>query len=399
MAFSSKLGFFKDTSGALGSFTFPTWPTVPTEDEYTTEVGSWTNTATPTVHKTAIGWTNGHRGCISHPNGNLYMIPHWADFFVEVDPSSNVFTKKASHSNLGSVIIDFIETGKMSGGSLASNGNIYLSPFIDGYPVVEYDPTNDVASNLSLTGMPTSTYSYYGAVTLPSGNIVFQPRLSGNPYLKYEPGSSTIIKLSETLANDFAHSGGCVGFDGNYYVSPSFSDQVRKYNESANAWTDVGSTLSDNENMYTGLANGKNGVIIGVPQSQNTFLKIDTIANTTQEISITGYDQTSGTQFLGAVTGSDGRVYGVPYFSANLLIINSIDSSTEVIDADKYQVGQFVGGGSTTDGYIYCAGNGGQIYRIDTKFKAVNNYSGYGNKSTANTIFSAHISHALNKGP
>lgn len=391
MAFSSKLGFFKDTSGALGTFTFPTWPTVPTESQYTTEVGSWSNTATPTVHKTAVGWTNDHRGCIAHPNGNLYMIPHGVGFFVEVDPSANVFTQKTTHSNLGS--------DHYSGGSLASNGNIYLAPFTDGQPVVEYDPTNDVATDLSLTGMPGSTYSYYGAVTLPSGNIVFQPRLSGNPYLKYEPGSSTIIQLSETLASNFAHSGGCVGFDGNYYVSPSFSNQVRKYNESSNTWTNVGSTLSGTTNMYTGLANGKNGIIIGIPQSQNTFLRIDTIANTTQEVSITGYDQTSGTQFIGAVTGSDGRVYGVPFVSANLLIINSIDSSTDVIDADKFGVGSFVGGGSTTDGYIFCAGTGTQIYRIDTKFKAQNNYSGYGNKSTANTIFSAHISHALNKGP
>jgi len=399
MAFSSKLGFFEDTSGSLGSFTFPTWPTVPTEAEYTTEVGSWTNTATPTIHKTPVGWNNNHRGCIAHPNGNIYMIPYWKDFFVEVDPSSNVFTRKTSHSNLGSVIIDFYETAKQSGGSLASNGNIYLAPYLDGQPVIEYDPINDVASNLSLTGMPTSTYSYYGAVTLPSGNIVFQPRLSGNPYLKYEPGSNTIIKLSETPANNGAHSGGCVGFDGNYYVSPSFSNQVRKYNESSNTWTNVGSTLSGSANMYTGLANGKNGVIIGVPQSQNTFLRIDTIANTTQEISITGYNQTSGTQFIGAVTGSDGRVYGVPAISANLLIIDSTDSSTDVIDANKFGVGNFAGGGSTTDGYIFCAGTGNQIYRIDTKFRAQNNYSGYDNKSTANTIFSAHISHALNKGP
>lgn len=394
MPFSAKIGFFSVGGEVVPNpFNFPTWNTAPSEAEYLTEVGSWSNSSVISTTEINTGISMNHRGILGAPNGNLYLIPRQKGYFVEIDPSSNTFTQMTTHGNLG--------TDDYTGGAMSYNGNIYLAPFSNGEPILEFDPVNDVATDLSLTGMPGGTYSYYGAYCLPSGNIIFQPRLGGNPYLKYEPGSSTILQLSETAPTDFGHSGGCVGFDGKFYACPQNNNTIRVYEESSNTWATFG-TIGSSINTYTGFANGNDGKIVGVPHSYGHVVILDPSANTVTEYSAgdLGLSFTS-TAYIGPTTGSDGKVYALPYNESDMLVVDTA-ANTFIQVATGLGGGYTIGAGATTDGYVYSArsSTSTNLLRVDTGFNAVNSYGApYTNSGNANTIFSAQITHSLNKGP
>tara|TARA_R100001460_G_scaffold88699_1_gene130247 strand:- start:559 stop:1734 length:1176 start_codon:yes stop_codon:yes gene_type:complete len=391
MPFSARTGFF--SGGVVANdFDFPTWNTAPSQADYLTEVGSWSNTSVATTTLISPGFSMNHRGVIGHPNGNLYMIPRNVQYFVEIDPVNDVYTQMTSHGVLGS--------NNYTGGAIGHNGNIYVAPFGSGQPIVEFDPVNDVASQLTLTGMPSS-YSYYGAYTLPSGNILFQPRTTSGPYLKYTPGASSIEQLSESLTSDFGHSGGCVGFDGKFYACPQNQADFRVYNESGNSWTTFATSSLSGANRYTGFANGNDGKIVGVPHSQGYVCILDTTSNSLVEYSASqlGLNYTS-TAYIGPTTGSDGKVYALPFNESDMLVVDTAANSYTQI-ATSGSSSFTIGAGATKEGYIYSARvNGSHFMRVDTNYDAVNSYGApYTNSSSANTIFSAHISHSLNKGP
>ncbi len=390
MPFSARQGFFHQPAAVGGDFDFPTWNTAPSESDYLTEVGSWSNTSVISSSEISPGFSMNHRGVIGHPNGNLYMIPRNVNYFVEIDPVNDVYTQMTSHGNLGS--------NHYTGGALGHNGNIYLAPFSDGQPILEFDPVNDVATDLSLTGMPTG-YSYYGGYTLPSGNIIFQPKDNGNPYLKYTPGASSIEQLSESAPGNFGHSGGCVGYDGKFYACPQNNNQIRVYEESSNTWSTFGS-IGGSLNSYTGFANGNDGKIVGVPHTYGHVLVLNPSANTTTEYSAAELGLTfTNTAYIGPTTGSDGKVYALPYNETDMLVVDTA-ANTFIQVATGTSGGYTIGAGATKEGYIYSARvSGTSFLRVDTGFNAVNAYSGYDNSSSANTIFSAQITHALNKGP
>ena len=391
MPFSARGGFF---SGVVANdFDFPTWNTAPSEADYLTEVGSWSNTSVATTTLISPGFSMNHRGVIGHPNGNLYMIPRNVNYFVEIDPVNDVYTKMTSHSNLGS--------NHYTGGALGHNGNIYLAPFGSGQPILEFDPVNDVATDLSLTQMPSGSYSYYGAYTLPSGNIIFQPKDAGDVYLKYTPGATSIEQITETVSVSFAHSGGCVGYDGKFYACPQRSTAIRVYDESDNSWSTIETSVLTTLDRYTGFANGNDGKIVAVPHSGGRVGILDPSANTFNEYTAADLGLTfTATAYIGPTTGSDGKVYALPFNESDMLVVDTAANTFTQI-ATSGSGAYTIGAGATKEGYIYSARvNGSNFMRVDTGFNAVNAYgSPYTNSSTANTIFSAHISHSLNKGP
>lgn len=391
MPFSARQGFF--SAGVVANdFDFPTWNTAPSQSDYLTEVGSWSNTSVISSSEISPGFSMNHRGVIGHPNGNLYMIPRNVNYFVEIDPVNDVYTQMTSHGNLGS--------NHYTGGALGHNGNIYLAPFSNGQPILEFDPVNDVATDLSLTGMPTG-YSYYGAYTLPSGNIIIQPKDSGDVYLKYTPGASSIEQITETLSVNFGHSGGCVGYDGKFYACPQNQNAIRVYDEASNSWSTIATSVIPNTNRYTGFANGNDGKIVAVPHSSGRVGILDPSANTFTEYTAADLGLTfNSTAYIGPTTGSDGKVYALPFNETDMLVVDTA-ANTFIQIATGTSGSYTIGAGATKEGYIYSARvSGTSFLRVDTGFNAVNAYGDpYTNSSSANTIFSAQITHALNKGP
>jgi len=415
MPFSARQGFFGE---GRTNFIFPTWNNDPTKAEYLTEIGSWSNSsvATGTLRQTnASGATNKYSGGIGHPNGNIYFTPGTGISnakILEVQPTS----AGLNFNEYSFPIIDNGNVMPMGGATSYKTSNIYLAPntgtLLGGKKILEYDPVSNVINTIG-TSIPNNKYR--GAFCLPSGNIMFQPinnTLHGDSgeYIKLNPDDGTFVTYSNVTTDtagvsDEAHFGGCVAFDGRLFVCPQKTTIIKTFDESSNTWSTFGTTSAGG---YAGMAVGNDGKIVGVPGTNRNVLIIDPDANTFVEYTATALGLTdlaanSGHAYSGAVTGSDGRVYSIPYDQQEMLIVDTEANTfvtTDFVGFGGSFSGFAVGGCATTQGKIYTGRQGSnQIMEITTNATLYNPYgSPYDNRNTANTTFTAHISHSFNSG-
>jgi sugar lactone lactonase YvrE len=162
-----------------------------------------------------------------------------------------------------------------------------------------------------------------------------------------------------------------VASNGNIYVNPNNSNQIRIYSNTGTFIT----SISTNDVYFNFVIDHANGIMYCAGVS--TFGKLVLSNNTFSSVS---------SSWLNSVSlGPDGFIYAVTNSAYNILRINASTSvpttiftnSQSVINADAY--GIF--GGSTFDskGFLYCITRGtGYIYKFDTNGNCLGLFSTVG---------------------
>ena len=380
MPFAARQGFFV-TSEITPPAGFPDFPDVPTESQYNTEFGSWSQSTTETAAYVNLGVGNiRHRGAVAHPNGNLYMIPRFVDHFVEIDPVNNVYAE--GHTISGWSNNDYTT------GVLAQNGNIYCMPFNSGAYIGEYDPVANTFTKISITsGWPSGTTSYYGTTLMNNGDIFMLSRLNGKAHLRYTPGSTSVTQLGLSPNQDFAYSGCCTDFTGNVWLGPYRNNNVYKYDPDANTFTSIGTTGGSSD-RYAGIHTGADGNVWGIPHAINTILKIDTSTDTFNEDNY-GTTLTAGSKYIGGTLGNDGAIYCTPFNigSTGVLRIDTLaNTASQSNYGQSFSTVWGIGAGQANSNRIYfCRDNNASVLVLDT------NADG---GSSANAMFTAQLTPA-----
>ena len=312
MPFSARGGLFATTPASLPATNYPDWPTQANTTTFTAETSRYSgNPGTVTTSGYNIAFPNNdYRGCLRHPNGNIYYIGRAANNILEYDPSSNTHTVISGLTSMGS--------NNFTGGCIGDNGNIYCAPFT-ATNVLEYNPDNGAHRLISVSISGGNHYN--GAVMDTTGNVICIPQ-NEEKFIHIDCSVEPVVVTTPTYGATFTTAGVISG------------------------------TTHPNGNVYM------------APLQDSGFLEIDPAAGTS-----TRYDAGKGTGQLlcqGAVTGADGNIYGVSYNSSTILRLDPTDGSVDEPFTHGQGSGAFIGGTAAPNGNIYLAPfDGTNIYQID----------------------------------
>jgi len=316
MPFSARIGFFKPAA-VTPPADFPDWPTIATESEMLTTLGTLASTGAPVGAQLSTGLSNNTAAvdCAHLPDGNVIFGSWNRNEFYLFEPSSNTTTT-----------ITKGDTGITGGMSLTPyNSNVYIGPR-DSRTMYEFDYTSSTVTRKT-NKFPTNIRCE-SAVTLKSNVIIFQPNGSNgtdHTYLEYDPSTDTLSSMGFELVADNSHGGGCLSLDGNVYYPPfaSGNTHVVKYDATADSF----SSFSVGADGWGSFVMGVSGALYGIPQDNNSVLVIEP-ANAdnyyTMSTSLSGSDK-----FRGGALASDGNIYCSTYRSTSSWFgIDTINNTT-----------------------------------------------------------------------
>lgn len=307
MPLSARVGFFNQPAAAPApSFSFPDYPTVPSETEYTNYLSNVSATAATTIatnqtpNVAIAGYT-----VVADATGNLH-IPlrqtNKGSNFVKIDPATNTVSNTLS-SGFGH--------DQFQGGTLGNNSLIYFAPRGNN-SVGEFNPTTNTLTILPITGGPSGTVKYYGALTLPDGDILCLPQ-TNHKLLRFTPGNNAAVQVGQASGvSNNGYGGFKLAPNGNVYVFPNGNNNCCKYDPVANTWTSIGSGFS----KYRGGAVMNNGNILVAPDNVTNFLHIDTATDTVTTKTFAGISIDTGQSTpycYGATEAPNGNVIMLGY--------------------------------------------------------------------------------------
>jgi hypothetical protein len=262
--------------------------------------------------------TYAYRGGTLSSNGNIYMIP-----FSQATQSTWHYINSS-----GSVVgyqhgITAVD-GAYYGAVLAPNGRIYMAPYNQSTQSNWHyiDTSNNTAVAYS-GGSGAVSGAYCGGVLTPNGNIYFIPNgQSTQSTWHYINSSGSVVGYSHGVGsqlNSNAYSGGVLAPNGNIYMVPN-AQSTQPYWHYINSSGSVvgyqhgvGAQLSSN--AYSGGVLGPDGYIYLVPSSQATqpyWHYIDTSNNTVKAYSNSYGSQCMDSAYEGGVLDPKGRIYMIP---------------------------------------------------------------------------------------
>ena len=313
MPFSARIGFNYHQVADAG-FSFPDYPNVPTESEYNDYLSNVSATAATTISTNQSPNVNiGGYSIVADETGNLHIPCRTTSKgnFTKIDPSTNTVSETLTSG---------FSTNQFQGATLGNNSLIYLAP-IGTNGVGEFDPINETLTVLPITGGPTGTIGFFGALTLPDGDILCLPQ-ENHKLLRFTPGNNAAVQVGEAAGQRNGRGGFKLAPNGNVYVFPQANNHVCKYDPVANTWSSLGTTSS----KYRGGAVDNTGNILVGPDNTSNILEIDTANDTFSERTFSGVSisSTQSTPYCyGATEMPNGNVMLLGYKSNQHYEINA----------------------------------------------------------------------------
>ena len=271
----------------------------------------------------------------------------------------------------GGTLSDSTTTVSYFSSSLASrsavlhpNGNIYCAPRNSGSGMLEYDPVNDVSTNLTygaLAGLNSTGQAYFHSACLTeSGNILCIP-FNYTKIVQVDPVAQTATEFG-TFSGTVKWSGGVLGTNGNVYCVPQNYNgvlEIDPVNETTSVKT-YGISMSGSTKWWGGYRSPKDDRIYCAPLRFGSVL---VIAPDGQTATTETYGQsfpTNANQHYGAC----GDMYG------NVVLVRGDGSDTKVINPDSntsftVTTSGSYGGVTGADGNVYTVSKSSNIQKID----------------------------------
>jgi hypothetical protein len=265
----------------------------------------------------------------------------------------------------GSRTVTYFNTSLASRSAvLHPNGNIYCAPRNSGSGMLEYDPVNDVSTNLTygaLAGLNSTGQAYFHSACLTeSGNILCIP-FNYTKIVQVDPVAQTATEFG-TFTGTVKWSGGVLASNGNVYCTPQNYNgvlEIDPVNETTTVKTySIG--MSGSTKWWGGYRSPKTDKIYMPPLRFGSVLVISADG---QSATTETYGQTFSTganQHYGAC----GDMYG------NVVLVRGDGPDTKVINPDSntaFTVATNVSYGGVTgaDGNVYTLSKGTTTQKID----------------------------------
>lgn len=235
---------------------------------------------------------------------------------------------------------------KFAGGVLAPNGNIYCIPHSANYVAIinPYSKTVDTTSITNVQGGRTNLTKWYGGVLAPNGKIYCVPYNASNILIINTLNNSVsyitgITQANYPSLNTYVSNGdqekwigGAIASNGKIYCAPYFarcSLIIDTNNDTVNL-TDIANVdissypgliirgLTSNQENFGGAVLGPNGRIYFTPSNANGVLQINPINNTADGSSYIYppniYDSGNRYKSFGGCLGPDNNIYIAPWY-------------------------------------------------------------------------------------
>lgn len=307
MPFSARLGFQYYQSAVPAASFIPDYAATPTEAQYLHTLDSMSATAATeiTSNQTPAVALTGYTLCAA-PDGNIYMplrLTSLGSNFQKINTLNNVVSNMSTTAS----------NDQFQGSTLGNNGNIFLAPR-GSNNVGEFDPSADTITTHTVTGGPSGSPRYYGALTLPDGDILCLPQ-DNLKMLRYTPGGTTAVQVGTASGSTNGFGGFTLAPNGSVYVIPEGASNVYKYDPVANTMTSIASGISS---KYKQATTDNTGNVIAASHNATNFLHIDTSTDTVSTIAPSDYGITfntsGGTPYtFGAHTIPNGNVMILAY--------------------------------------------------------------------------------------
>lgn len=288
---------------------------------------------TPTFTNSGVAHGEGSgafEGAVSLPNGTVVFNPHTSDYVGLYNPIANVYTRGPA---LG---IAVGLSHKFSGGTLHSNGLVYMSPYINANRVGIYNPTtNTFTTNSVATGS-----GWASIVEGSDGTLTCSP-LSATNIGRYNPTTDTWTNSTPHGEGSNAFSSALPHIDGYIYFVPYNSANIGRYNYLTNTYSGIAHGVSGTA-KYEGGIMTKDGIIVFVPNGATNILLYNPI---TDKVVLGPSGGGVSGRYTGGTLLGDGRVL---FFCRNMTAIGIYNPYTNTMSTTS------TGLGSVTHGGIGC---------------------------------------------
>jgi streptogramin lyase len=336
----SGFSYFDSTSGKFaGGVLAPNGNIycIPHNADYVAIINPVKKTVDTTSIRNVIGGTTGAKwyGGVVTSNGNIYCIPYNSSNILIINTLDNTtsYITGITVANYPTIVAN---TDKWIGGALAPNGKIYCAPYF-AQSVLIIDTTNNTINLTDISGLvniPSNPGYYYnrliprtsnvesfgGAVLHPNGKIYFIPT-AARGLLQIDPNINTPDASSYIAPISIIPSGQRFGY--------------------------FGGCLGPDYNIYIAAWNANRILKINV----TTDISSQQFVNVPTDISLT----TNGQRWQGIVCGQNGKIYGIPFGSTNSVIIDPVTTFANQTTIPVYAASRkYSGGVLAPDGVIYC---------------------------------------------
>ncbi|MGL5716324.1 MAG: hypothetical protein ACRCX2_25115, partial [Paraclostridium sp.] len=215
--------------------------------------------------------------------------------------------------------------GKFAPSSLAlhMDGNVYAFGHSDfGGKLFKYDTSNRIVSFLETGDNENGILDYSATISTPNGKLVGIPQHSENVII-YDVNTAEVVLIPTYTNWRWQWYGGCCASDGYVYFTPGDWYYVARLNyttlEFERDWSYVGPLDYD---KFTGMVEGKNGILYCAPYGFWSTLEIDTKTGISRTNAISGNSGTKWGFCRDMVKSPNGIMYGTPGYECKILKID-----------------------------------------------------------------------------
>jgi len=367
MPFSARIGFYQDQI-AVGPppAGFPDWPTVATESEMLTEMATWGNSAVSTASTFSLsGGPTTLINATTCPDGRITMASYQngSKIYIYDTTSNTSVTTTTTHNGTRCACLN-------------PDGNVYFGPQAS-TTFTRLDASSNTATSFTLS--VDAGYRALGMSSIPDGNIIMAPGLSGDSFYKYDPVNDVLVNLGRTASANNEFDGQCTALNGNVYFAPTASNDILKYDPTANTFTTITpSPTITGTASYTGAHLSPSGNIYFMPFNEEFVMWIDPTDDSvyfdTEDLSAEGTEK-----FRSGALAGDGRIYSLGYREGGnapdgVLIIDENTSPKARVETYgiTYQDDRAIGAAADFNGRVINARLTAvtQLLNIDTKATA-----------------------------
>jgi streptogramin lyase len=280
----------------------------PLRNDGIIRVNTSTDAATILATPGGSGTNRFGRGIYYEPSHSIYLPAYDSTFIRKYNIATNTYSDVGS--NLGS------SANKYEGGSLASNGNIYIIPGspVSGQPskICILNPSTDTTTEITIT--TGNTFSVANGYSMVDETIYIFNRQSPFVGVKFDTKTDTFTWLPTALDRSYPHS--CLDpVTDNLWLLGSDHNIACEWDYKTESIIATYSTPNTNDRWY-GITPGNNGRLYSTSLFNNRILEIDTLNKTFTVSSVS-------TLYRYAKMANNGKIYAPANSANNMLIIDT----------------------------------------------------------------------------
>jgi len=333
---------------------------IPHDANYVAIINPYTKTVdTTSIINVQGGRSNSSKwyGGVLAPNGKIYCVPYEASNILIINTSNNSvsYITGITQANYPSIntypttLPTTPDSAKWIGGAIASNGKIYCAPYFARCSLI-IDTNNDTVNLTDIANIDSSSYPglIWRGLTANQENFGGAV-LAANGRIYFTPSNANGVLQINPINNTA---------DGSSYIYPP------NIYDGGNRYKSFGGCLAPDNNIY--IAPWYIGTsAVGVRR----FVKIDVTKDvSSQQFTLVTPDASVNNPlaYQGVVCAMNGKLYAIANGATNIAIIDPVTSTANTTSISPVSNG-YSGGVLGPDGVIYCIPrNASRIMTIKT---------------------------------